>query len=934
MEIQGMKASLVEEGEQGVGLDSTGFYDQEIYGGSDSRFAGYVTSIAANEQEDDDEDDTSTSLLGQKKPGYHAPVAILNAIPQSDEQLLILKNLQSNTQQHLDLVAELVSERDPAEPSEGLEPPLRSSGPPPEGLGPPLGTCGPPPGSCGPPPEGLGPPLGTCGPPLRRTCEPPLRGFEPLGNRAEDQIGGAEVGEVAHPGQLEAESRGSVQRFPARPRPPSSSLRDEVERLSAVLSQADAPPDPPPRPESPPPRPEQTVLLDATMDITLGATAAAAEIVAVETKPKRRRRPKGARRREENGSCDATDPSHDPPEPPADYVGQRLREKSFDPAGRASSVMDELAHYDLAISVALWWLNREELNREELKREEGQGGVDTGIISELSGRLFLFQSRLPVEEILDLYKRKPAACFPGPQTQPPFPSSLCRNVTVSRIPKLGKSQNVPKSKSESPTDLEDYFTDPTEESRRDSKITCRKSRTKTRKTSRGAPRPPDSGLSPAHQSNEEEEILRGPSEPHEIFRGPAEPREIFRGPSEPREIFRCPSEPREILRGSQEPREIFRGPSESWEIFRGLSEPREILRGPSEPREICRGPSEPREIFRGPSEPHEIFRGPSEPHEILRGPPKPRDFLSGAKESLGGARRTNHRPRCRGTFVISVTPDSPSRTLERVPNPEAPPTKTSSKKTQPIEAPPTKTQHIEAPSTKTQHIEASPIEAPSTKTQHIEAPPTKTSSKKTRPIEATPTKSRPIEATPTNTHSTEAPPTEAPPTKTRRSRKRRRAEAGEAGSSRDGGENPHAPERPRPSKPSKRSKMAEGAEPPRLRETFLVFRRPSSGALLLEDELPPWQLADLSAVETEPGNGAVAAVATATPGRAAPLSTVTNTRSSPDGARTRRRPGPVSYKEPPLNSKMRRGDKFTETTFLSSPLFKDGKKKKPRRPVD
>ncbi|KAI4879237.1 hypothetical protein NFI96_012121, partial [Prochilodus magdalenae] len=86
LEIQGKKAALLEEGEQGVGLDSTGYYDQEIYGGSDSRFAGYVTSIAANEQEDDDEEDSSTSLLGQKKPGYHAPVAILNAIPQSDEQ--------------------------------------------------------------------------------------------------------------------------------------------------------------------------------------------------------------------------------------------------------------------------------------------------------------------------------------------------------------------------------------------------------------------------------------------------------------------------------------------------------------------------------------------------------------------------------------------------------------------------------------------------------------------------------------------------------------------------------------------------------------------------------------------------------------------------------------------------------------------------------
>ncbi|XP_067264889.1 splicing factor 3B subunit 1 isoform X4 [Chanodichthys erythropterus] len=86
LEIQGMKAALAEGADQGVGLDSTGYYDQEIYGGSDSRFAGYVTSIAANEQEEDDDEDSSTSLLGQKKPGYHAPVAILNSIPQSDEQ--------------------------------------------------------------------------------------------------------------------------------------------------------------------------------------------------------------------------------------------------------------------------------------------------------------------------------------------------------------------------------------------------------------------------------------------------------------------------------------------------------------------------------------------------------------------------------------------------------------------------------------------------------------------------------------------------------------------------------------------------------------------------------------------------------------------------------------------------------------------------------
>lgn len=64
LEIQGKKATLLEEGDQGVGLDSTGFFDQEIYGGSDSRFAGYVTSIAANEQED-------VSVLNLEAPQFN-----------------------------------------------------------------------------------------------------------------------------------------------------------------------------------------------------------------------------------------------------------------------------------------------------------------------------------------------------------------------------------------------------------------------------------------------------------------------------------------------------------------------------------------------------------------------------------------------------------------------------------------------------------------------------------------------------------------------------------------------------------------------------------------------------------------------------------------------------------------------------------------------
>jgi splicing factor 3B subunit 1 len=39
----------VSEKEQ-VGLGKTGFYDQDIYDGSNNKYDGYVTSIAANDE--------------------------------------------------------------------------------------------------------------------------------------------------------------------------------------------------------------------------------------------------------------------------------------------------------------------------------------------------------------------------------------------------------------------------------------------------------------------------------------------------------------------------------------------------------------------------------------------------------------------------------------------------------------------------------------------------------------------------------------------------------------------------------------------------------------------------------------------------------------------------------------------------------------------
>ncbi|XP_044160417.1 uncharacterized protein C2orf80 homolog [Bufo gargarizans] len=99
-----------------------------------------------------------------------------------------------------------------------------------------------------------------------------------------------------------------------------------------------------------------------------------------------------------------------------DYVSTTLREKEFDPKGRReSSSLDDLAHYDLAIGVALNWLSsskgNESLKKERLKLTLNQHKYpnrmerEAMILSSFAGMLM---NSFPVEEVFEIYGNKPS----------------------------------------------------------------------------------------------------------------------------------------------------------------------------------------------------------------------------------------------------------------------------------------------------------------------------------------------------------------------------------------------------------------------------------------------------------------------------------------------------------------------------------------------
>ncbi|XP_007501896.1 uncharacterized protein C2orf80 homolog isoform X1 [Monodelphis domestica] len=101
-----------------------------------------------------------------------------------------------------------------------------------------------------------------------------------------------------------------------------------------------------------------------------------------------------------------------------DYVGIRLRENEFDPKGRRQlTFLDHMAHYDLAISVALQWLGYKEdqthLDWDKVKVPFSRRHVfpnrlerEAMILSFYAG---ILMNSLPVEEIFEIYSMYPSA---------------------------------------------------------------------------------------------------------------------------------------------------------------------------------------------------------------------------------------------------------------------------------------------------------------------------------------------------------------------------------------------------------------------------------------------------------------------------------------------------------------------------------------------
>lgn len=745
--------------------------------------------------------------------------------------LLILKNLQSNTLQHLDMAAELISDSDCQTPSENCK-------------------------SKGNPAVGSSNKLLTMQPEIWRNFLENL----PEKRSSEDGLGVlSRCSETANIYNVNfaAEKRSSGQQSQTTPaetsRSSTSSLRDEVERLSTIFSQSgfdmksvlchqksetreDSPPslsgDVHPSAgstlETEPQLSmhEKTVVLDTTMEMTVSN---AAEIVAVETKAKKKSSSKLKDKKSLKKVC-----------------------------GTGAEVQDSL---DLR------------------PNEEPPGTLEDVNVPEVR--------------------------------EPQLLNITHRNLTGSHIPRLGKQKKTSKKTSKSPevvSDLEDYFSDPkvtfsrassspSEEDTATPRITIRRSRTKSRKLSAVSQQPLLSLTS--HDDDDDDN-----------------------GSRQCRQLY---DDEREQNKDQQQPEEfLFCAEKEYW---------------PESGLVACVPP--------------------------------------------GGVMKTNQKPNCRETFIVSVSRDNTSSTLDQNP---IPPEGSSCEPEELLAA--------VAENVDIQYSQSNPLmkahsswkrprgetsEDGSKCSDHLGGlPPDRLAAtasefpkcKKARREEAGRSSKKKAEPSAEGDGLLNEKQKKSKK-KSNRSHQKQRYE--EAASCPEHGDENHDSSKdlnntePKMVSTLHRKTVKLHKESRNLRETFVVSRRktqdPSlnstrmSAAMdgihqsvgdLLMHELPPWLLNDVSIASTESGSAACTPVRvtmthespdvqveSSPVGRV--LTMLTNTMMTLDSenrGRSRRRNCVVSYKEPPLNSKIRRGDKYTETTFLSSPVFKDGKKKKKPKTTD